>query len=105
HGVGGEAEGKSPCRCSIGGWCDEVYCCEGCERQAMAVGHKLVCIGQGQEGSPIYEFHKYATHTSETFLIAAAGVAAAVSLPEGTGPFQSLRGWHDPLPVGISEKQ
>ncbi len=60
--------------------------------------------------SPLFEFHRYATRTSETYLIAAAAVAAVLSTPppatsaedqvpaedRGTRPFEALEGWNEP---------
>lgn len=49
-------------------------------------------------GSPLYEFRRYAVRTSETYLIAAAAVASALSAPKGPRPFEALAGWNEPLP-------
>ncbi|CAM9295745.1 unnamed protein product, partial [Sphacelaria rigidula] len=47
-----------------------------------------------------YEFRRYAEQTNETYLIAAAAVAAALSAPQGTRPFEALDGWEDPVSSG-----
>lgn len=49
--------------------------------------------------SPLYEFRRYAVRTNETYLIAAAAIAAALSLAEGTQRFEALAGWEEPLPL------
>lgn len=52
--------------------------------------------------SPIYEFRAYAERTTETFLIAAVGVAAALSTKEGTRPYETLAGWSEPFPMEVT---
>lgn len=63
-----------------------------------------------EKHSPLFEFHRYAVSTSETYLIAAAAVATALSSPrtpcspgskgvdrdEGTRSFEALDGWDEP---------
>ncbi|CAM9664192.1 unnamed protein product [Scytosiphon promiscuus] len=107
-------------RCTGGAPCDDVYCSAGCRESALAAGHGLICIGGSEGGSPLFEFHRYAVRTSETYLIAAAAVAAALSsspVPSssppfdsstepsggeavgegmGTKPFEALEGWGEP---------
>eukprot|EP00752_Nemacystus_decipiens_P010328 g9200.t1 len=99
-------------RCGGGSPCDEVYCSARCRAVALVGGHGLICLGGSGPGSPLFEFHRYAVRTSETYLIAAVAVAAALSsstrLPSsaggkgvdkeegGTRPFEALDGWGDP---------
>ncbi|CAM9771482.1 unnamed protein product, partial [Choristocarpus tenellus] len=96
---------NGPCRCVEVGRCDDIYCCDGCRRQAIAAGHNLICMAHEAEGSPLFEFHKYALSTSETYLIAASAVAAAISLPEKTRPFEALGGWDEPFGRNKEEEE
>eukprot|EP00903_Cladosiphon_okamuranus_P010367 g9808.t1 len=97
-------------RCKGGAPCDDVYCSVRCREAALVGGHGLICLGGSGPGSPLFEFHRYAVSTSETYLIAAAAVATAVSSrrppsspggravdkDEGTRPFEELDGWDEP---------
>ncbi|CAN0436481.1 unnamed protein product, partial [Ectocarpus sp. 12 AP-2014] len=105
----GEEQGRGEIwRCTGGAPCDDVYCSSGCQEAALTAGHGLICIGGSGEGSPLFEFHRYAVRTSETYLIAAAAVASVLSTPlsstEGVGEdsddgirsFEALEGWAEP---------